>query len=198
MSNIEQLAVFNDQDERVGVASRDHIHAAGLFHETFHCWFIQDEHGERLVYIQLRSADKKDYALRYDITAAGHLLATETPADGVREIAEELGVHVSFDDLEPLGTLSNIVLTPAILDREWARCYAYRVREPLTFTLQQEEVAALMTCKLQDFAALIAGEHEEVPLCDVHTGERHTLLRPQLVPHPQSYYEAIIAALERM
>lgn len=197
MSIIEELAVFNEHDQRVGIATRDHIHAAGLWHETFHCWFIEDRNGERIVYLQLRSADKKDYALHYDITAAGHLLAAETPEDGIREVAEELGVDVSFSELQSIGTLQNIVLTPAISDREWARCYVYKVTTPLTFTLQQEEVAALMTCPLADFAALIYGELSSVSLCDVQHGTKHTASRAQLVPHPQGYYESIIAALKK-
>lgn len=195
MSVIEELAVFNEHDQRVGVATRDHIHAAGLWHETFHCWLIEEKDGERFVYLQLRSANKKDYALRYDITAAGHLLATETPEDGIREVAEELGIDVKFSELQSIGTLQNIVLTPAISDREWARCYVYKVTTPQTFTLQQEEVAALLTCRLADFAALIHGDVPTISLRDVQSGEIKTVTCAQLVPHPQSYYEAIVEAL---
>lgn len=197
MTVIEELAVFNEHDQRVGVATRDHIHAAGLWHETFHCWFIEEKDGERVVYLQLRSAEKKDYALRYDITAAGHLLATETPEDGIREVAEELGVDVVFSELQSIGTLQNIVLTPAISDREWARCYVYKMTTPQKFTLQQEEVAALLTCRLADFAALIHGDIPSISLCDVQNGEVETATRAQLVPHPQSYYESIVEALTK-
>lgn len=197
MSVIEELAVFNEHDQRIGIATRDHIHATGLWHETFHCWFIEERNGERFVYLQLRSAEKKDYALRYDITAAGHLLATETPEDGIREVAEELGVDVVFSELQCIGTLQNIVLTPAISDREWARCYVYKMTAPQKFTLQQEEVAALLTCRLADFAALIHGDASTMSLRDVQSGEVKTATRAQLVPHPQSYYEAIVKALTK-
>lgn len=192
---MEILARFNERDERTGEATRDDIHAHGYWHETFHCWFVGTKNGERIVYLQLRSADKKDYPSHYDITAAGHLLSTETVADGVREIAEELGVAVTVDDLRSIGTIQNIVHTPAIYDREWARCYVYDVDAEPSFTLQCEEVATLVTCTVSDFQALIAHKVEAIVMTDVFTHATTTLTFDALVPHPQSYFEAIAKAL---
>lgn len=193
---MEILARFNERDERIGEETRDVIHANGYWHETFHCWLVGTKNGERVVYLQLRSADKKDYPSHYDITAAGHLLATETVADGVREIAEEIGVYVTLDDLRAIGTIPNIVQTPSIHDREWARCYVYDVGddEPI-FTLQREEVATLVTCSVSHFQVLIAHTVKEIPITDVFTNNTTTLTFDALVPHPQSYFEAISKAL---
>jgi isopentenyldiphosphate isomerase len=192
---MEILARFNERDERIGEATRDDIHAHGYWHETFHCWFVGTKNGERIVYLQLRSADKKDYPSHYDITAAGHLLSTETVADGVREIAEEVGVTVTMDDLRSAGTIQNIVHTTLIDDREWARCYVYDVDAEPTFTLQREEVETLVTCTVSDFQALIAHTAAEIPITDVFTNTTATLTFDALVPHPQSYFEAIVKAL---
>lgn len=193
---MEVLAVFNERDERIGEATRDDIHAKGLWHETFHCWLTGTKNGERIVYLQLRSAMKKDYPSRYDITAAGHLLATETVADGVREIAEEIGLTLSIHDLRPIGTIPNVVKTSRIHDREWARCFVYDVGETIpTFTLQREEVETIVTCTLADFRACIAHNIDEISIEDVMTHECATLTYEALVPHPQSYFEHVAKAL---
>jgi hypothetical protein len=59
----EQLKIFDENRNPIGVASREDVHRLGYWHETFHCWFV-------------------------DITAAGHLMADESVEDGVREIKE--------------------------------------------------------------------------------------------------------------
>ncbi|MEK4700857.1 hypothetical protein MKX47_14755 [Solibacillus sp. FSL R7-0668] len=51
----------------------------------------------------MRSKLKKDYPNQFDITAAGYLLATETVLDGVRELYEELGINIAFEELKALG-----------------------------------------------------------------------------------------------
>lgn len=192
---MEILARFNERGERIGEATRDDIHANGYWHETFHCWFVGTKNGERIVYLQLRSADKKDYPSHYDITAAGHLLSTETVADGVREIAEEIGVDVTLHDLRAIGTIPNIVQTSMIDDREWARCYVYDVDVEPPFTLQREEVETLVTCTVADFQALVSHTVAAIDITDVFTNHKSTLTFAQLVPHPQSYFEAIATAL---
>ncbi|GAE07454.1 hypothetical protein [Paenibacillus sp. JCM 10914] len=99
----EVLAVFDGDHRRIGTATRDEVHRQGHWHEAFQCWFIKKEEGIERIYLQLRSTDKKDHPNLLDITAAGHLLATETVMDGIREIQEEIGVDVAYDDLIPLG-----------------------------------------------------------------------------------------------
>ena len=82
---MERLKVFDESYTYVKEDSRDEVHRKGLWHETFHCWLMDDE----FVYIQKRSAVKKDFPGLFYITAAGHILATETVMDGIREVEEE-------------------------------------------------------------------------------------------------------------
>ncbi|HET7579244.1 MAG TPA: NUDIX hydrolase, partial [Bacillales bacterium] len=69
----EMLNVLDEDMNRIGQKSRDEVHAAGDWHETFHCWFIRVENGERYILLQKRAEVKKDYPGLLDITSAGHL-----------------------------------------------------------------------------------------------------------------------------
>ena len=71
----EWLNTFNDRHVKIGVESRTNVHAQGLWHETFHCWFVKLVDIEPHLYFQQRSEVKKDFPCLFDITAAGHLLA---------------------------------------------------------------------------------------------------------------------------
>jgi len=81
----EQLKIFDEYRNQIGIATREDVHRLGYWHEAFHCWFISKEKGTDYLYLQLRSNTKKDYPNLLDITAAGHLLANETVQDGVRD-----------------------------------------------------------------------------------------------------------------
>ncbi|WP_338030783.1 hypothetical protein [Cytobacillus citreus] len=55
----EKLKIFNQRREPIGVAAREEVHRLGLWHETFHCWFVRREDGVDYVYLQIRSSKKK-------------------------------------------------------------------------------------------------------------------------------------------
>lgn len=91
----ELLKVFDSEGTLKGTASRAEVHKRGLWHETFHCWFLSKEDGRIFIHFQLRGPDKKNFANMLDITAAGHLSSDESVKDGVREIKEELGISLT-------------------------------------------------------------------------------------------------------
>ena len=117
------LTVIDIHQNKLGVKSREAVHRDGDWHETFQCWFIEHFENSYYIYLQLRSASKKEYPLMYDITAAGHLLAGETVEDGVREIKEELGVEVAINELKFLQTIPNSITLPNIIDNEISLVY---------------------------------------------------------------------------
>lgn len=121
----EILTTFDEQGNRTGTAPRDEVHRHGLWHETFHCWFVRQADNGLMIYLQLRSRHKRDYAGLLDITAAGHLLADETVEDGVREVQEELGLELAFDELKPLGIIPYQMDTAGFMDRERANVFVY-------------------------------------------------------------------------
>lgn len=155
----EILKIFDENHIQTGIATRAEIHAKGLWHETFHCWLISEINGEYYLYFQLRSADKKDYPSLFDITAAGHLLASEEPDDGIRELKEELGLSLSSEELEKLAIIPSIIEQPHMIDREFAHVYIVEQKGEITdFHLQSEEVAGIVRSKLVDFFHFVTGD----------------------------------------
>lgn len=57
--NEELLATFDEQGNRTGAAPRDEVHRRGLWHETFHCWFVRMDVSGLMIYLQLRSLQKE-------------------------------------------------------------------------------------------------------------------------------------------
>src|ERR1700737_1783560 len=94
----ELLEVFDAAGKPTGRArSRASVHLDGDWHQAFHCWIRRHE-GQEVV-LQRRSLAKDTFPGCWDASAAGHWRFGETAAEAAREIAEELGLEVSFAEL---------------------------------------------------------------------------------------------------
>lgn len=200
--NDELLTTFDENGNVTGTAPRNEVHRRGLWHETFHCWLVGQEPEGLSIYLQLRSQQKRDYAGLLDITAAGHLLAHETPEDGIRELQEELGIAVPFTELIPLGIVPYTMDTEGFLDRERAHVFLHKNTLPLEgFRLQEEEVAGIVTASFADFRRLWQGESASIRIrgfrMDGATREKIDELADlsRFVPHKADYYLRIIAGI---
>lgn len=195
----ELLKIFDEQHNQIGVDTREEIHRLGLWHETFQCWFIGNHKGKQYIYLQLRSDAKKDYPGLLDITAAGHLLESETVFDGIREVKEELGIDVLFEELHSLGVLKYSVTTGDLIDNELAHVFLYNCALAWDqFTLQVEEVSGIVRVELIPFVSLWQGELEEIDITGFRVEQDGTrtpihqmVNKTSFVPHEQSYYDKI-------
>jgi isopentenyldiphosphate isomerase len=159
----ERLAILDEQMVYIGTRTRAEVHTLGFWHETFHCWFLKEEEGKKYLLFQLRSAQKKDYPSLLDVTAAGHLLAGETPMDGLREVEEELGISIAFEHLVKVGVLKEVQMEDGMINREMCHVYLYRCDLELDdFVLQQEEVSGLVLVELEQFERFEREECETV------------------------------------
>ncbi|WP_391204029.1 NUDIX hydrolase [Psychrobacillus sp. L4] len=196
----EVLKVFDVGRNEIGKATREEVHRLGLWHETFHCWIIGRDVGTDYIYLQIRSASKKDYPGLLDITAAGHLLANETVRDGIREVKEELGISVSFEELISLGIIDYSVTSGNLIDKELANVFVYDCSLSFDdFALQVEEVSGIVRAEFKQFEALWLGELEEIQVegfevisTDNRVSIKKIVTKNNFVPHEKSYYEAII------
>src|ERR1043165_10232192 len=96
------LEVFDSHGTPTGQAKpRSAIHIDGDWHVAFHCWILR--RGGREVLLQQRSMRKDTFPGCWDAAAAGHWRFGEKPREAAREIAEELGIAVSFEKLRYRG-----------------------------------------------------------------------------------------------
>lgn len=164
----EILDVYDDQDRWIGTAAREEAHAKGYWHRTFHCWLARaGKDGEAMVLFQQRSAGKDTNPGCFDITVAGHLVAGETPKDAVREIEEEIGLAVGFEQLTYLVTIKEdsegIYHGKRLIDREISDVFGYIADWELTqFRLQEEEVAGVYEAPARELIALMEGTIAEI------------------------------------
>ncbi|WP_409253011.1 NUDIX hydrolase [Bacillus sp. SCS-153A] len=200
----EALNIFDKEGNHIGVAGRDEVHREGHWHETFHCWFIKRENDNCFLYFQLRSMDKKDYPNLLDITAAGHILSHETFEDGIREVREETGIAVQYEELTSLGMIPYEVIMKDFIDRERAYLFLYEFSGIMgDFSLQPEEVSGIYRVELDDFEQLIDRKITSVELNGFHltdSGEKELkTLRAEkaaFVPHEDSYYRAVLDSIK--
>ncbi|PLS07107.1 NUDIX hydrolase [Neobacillus cucumis] len=196
----ELIKIFDYARNELGVADREEVHKQGYWHEVFHCWFLSKDNNDNNLILQLRSERKKENPRLYDITAAGHLLANETVQDGVREVSEELGINVTFEELQPLGIIDYCSIQGSYIDNEIANVFLYQCHVPIEeFILQKEEVAGIVQVDFNYFRELWTGSKDEIRVVGYEIkqdGSKELINklvgRNQFVPHPDGYYKTII------
>ena len=159
----ELLEVFDRDGRPTGRAKpRGAVHIDGDWHLAFHCWILRAD-GKEIV-LQQRSPAKDSYPGCWDAAAAGHWRFGESPAEAAREIAEELGIEVRFDDLLYVGReRAARTYRNGLKDRELHEVYVLALDQPLMgFRPDPHEVCGLGAFVTTQLLALVAGEIEQV------------------------------------
>ncbi|MFS0836593.1 NUDIX hydrolase [Paenibacillus sp. 1P03SA] len=217
----EMFDIYDEDANRIGTASREEVHTAGYWHQTFHCWLVRPEGEGRMVLFQLRSSSKDTFPDKFDITAAGHLTAGETIQGASRELQEELGLRVPFDRLSLLFTVRTdergTVRGKTFIDREISHVFGYASDWPLeAYTLQEEEVSGLYEAELHRLAALFEGTVDSLEVRGVLAQPANgggdgglsqagsdavsvrTVTKEDFVPHPDDYYLRVFELLAKI
>jgi|DewCreStandDraft_5_1066085.scaffolds.fasta_scaffold01194_12 isopentenyldiphosphate isomerase len=184
------------------------VHRDGDWHRCLHCWlaYAEPARGPVLLF-QRRAAGKDTWPGKLDTTVAGHLRAGETLAEAMREVSEEIGLALSLDHVQYLGVRINVDdPVPGLHDREFQYVYFYRLSEPLPrFTLQAEEVEAVLAVATRDLRQLYAGVRPKlfarvvaaVPGArDGGPGAIRTLALDDFVPSLDRYFFRAALAIE--
>jgi isopentenyldiphosphate isomerase len=153
----ELIDIVDENLAPLGTALKSEAHSTGLWHFSIHCWIVSGD-GPGYVLFQKRAHSKDLFPDMLDITAAGHYRAGEKPEDGTREILEELGLDVAFDDLIPLGLKVDLGKTEKILNREFCRTFLLRRdAEPAAFSPDPDEVEGLVQVSIGEGLDLMSG-----------------------------------------
>ncbi|ACV59881.1 NUDIX hydrolase [Alicyclobacillus acidocaldarius subsp. acidocaldarius DSM 446] len=166
MQREEWLDIFTSEMIPCGTAPRSIVHERGLWHQTFHAWIATGRSPAGRLVVQLRGARKDTNPLRLDVSAAGHLEAGESPEEGVREIEEELGLHVPAGRLHKLGVVAHEVRLGPVWDREFHHLYVAIVPDLSLGVLRPavDEIAGIYELSVRDFFDLAFGRRQEAVL----------------------------------
>ncbi|MGL4820535.1 MAG: NUDIX hydrolase [Bacilli bacterium] len=189
----EYVTIFNESYEEIGSATRSEAHQRGLWHEVVHFWVIDDSS----MYLQLRSANKKDWPQCFDCTAAGHLLHGEdVKKDGIRELEEELGLNGSHYKIQYCGRIKEETMAGNLIDKEYVHLHlAQLVTLQPQWALQKEEVETIVRLPLAKFLDFWSGNARTVQAECVLTGQKHSVSWENFVPYEADYIRTLTTLL---
>ena len=201
MSGLEPLDLYDACGRRLNQTKpRAAVHRDGDWHKTFHCWIIfTDAGGQEMIVFQRRGPQVELWPNKLDITAAGHYRASEGLEGGLRELAEELGVTVTAEQLRYVGIRVNVnEFQAGIKDHELQEVHFLTLAQELRcYTPQREEVAALFAFPLPNLLQLFAAEIpamrvrgvEIQPTCAGWRECEMTVSRRDFIPTLDQYYQ---------
>lgn len=194
----EMLDIYDENMNYLGVKERAAVHRDGDWHRVFHCWVIyRDSAGQDFMILQMRGPDKDIFPNRLDVTVGGHYAAGETMADGVREIEEELGIKVAFDDLIPVGVRVTVAQYNGLIDLQFADNFLLVNDTPIQdYAYQQEEISGLVALNIDEALALCTGERETIHAQAVGLGTSPIeISMKHFIPVvDQPFYKALVVA----
>ena len=118
----EKFDVLNELGEFTGeVATRDECHEKGLWHRGVYAFIVDKDFN---VLLQKRSANKKLWPNRWDVTVGGHVNAGEFGRQTlIRECREELGIEISDDDIKYIITTTSRYNKNGYINNHYDECY---------------------------------------------------------------------------
>lgn len=167
---LELLQVLDEDGHPTGIL-RDRVlcHQMGSPHATVHIWVARPgKEGRIEVLLQKRSRNKDSNPGALDTSTAGHIDGFDRPAESaVRELSEELGIHVSEKDLIFLGSHreADESIFHGKIFRDRQLIYVYLYQGPVDtdrLVLQKEEVERVFWYPLDQAKAALEARDRRV------------------------------------
>lgn len=186
----EYLCVCDEAGDPLYTAPRNKIHTQGLRHRVIHLWLVDEVY----LYFQQRSADKEAFPLGYDITCAGHIDPKESAQDAcIRECKEELGITLTEQQLQSIGTYYEEMMISNGIDRELADVFLCRF--PLTSCRLNDEVLTVGKIKLDDIVKLLQHKQSDCNFYDLLKPQIRRLSASDIFLHEPAYYQWLLKAI---
>ena len=206
MNAIEYLDIYDENMNPIGYTSRKEVHKKGYWHLTFQCWIISICGDNKYILFQKRHWNKKTFPNYFDVSAAGHLCYGEKVEDGIRELEEELGLKVNFNDLIPIGIIKQQHAEDTFIDNEFCNVFLYVCNKPLKeYLLQEDEVSALISLNIHSFNSLIIGKKSRILGKGIKFNENNEIIDVtecielnNIVPHGTEYYLKVISVASKL
>jgi isopentenyldiphosphate isomerase len=177
----EYIDILNDNGKVSGkTCLKSEAHKKGLFHQSVHIWIVDFK---KNVLIQKRAASKDVFPNLWDVSVAGHISAGEQPEiSAIREIEEEIGLSVSKDELQYIGTSKKKIIHKIdLIDNELHHIYICRINFNFdTLRIKREEVLEIKTIELSNLIKEVLNEKN----C--------------FVPHGKDYYTFVFNKLKML
>ena len=178
----ELVDILDGQGKPTGQSClKSEAHQKGLLHPTVHVWLYTKD---GRVLIQQRGKDKDTHPLLWDVSVAGHVSSGEKITTAAqREVLEEVGLPVSEEDLEPIGTFKAVhKIAEDFIDAELHHIFLCVLNVPLSALIKQDsEVDALDLIPLFRFAEETWGLANAA----------------KYVPHGPTYYKIIVKEIKK-
>ena len=182
---------------------RAEAHAAGIWHGAFHCLIVYRRDGREYGLFQRRDRTKLIAPGKYDVSVGGHYAAGEAAENaGPRELAEELGLHVDFSALVPVGRRVFVYChSPGIVEQEFQDVFLLpTASRPGGLVLEPGEVESVAELTITEGIALFTGDLASVEV-DIFlpdgTAKRSLLSASDFVPCLDRYYLKLLQLAKR-
>lgn len=160
----EYIDIYDEKERYLGYSEKKRAHELGLFHKVIGCLILSQDR----IYFQLKNpkhngVHEKEYL---EITAGGHLMSGETLKGGVREIEEETGLNVLFEDLTFLEKrICDKRIKEDYIIREFQYFYYLDIHHfsLLNFkNYDKEEIVSFVELKINDVIHLLNGKKKRI------------------------------------
>jgi len=164
---VEIIDIYDANQLKIGSIDRNKAHEDGLWHKAFHCWIISEINNVNCLIFQLRSKNSSFPDL-LDISAAGHFMKGETKKNVLREVNEELGIKLSFKNLNYLGQRIEVIDFGEIKNREFQDIFLIEIPDFVKLiSPNNEEVNGIFWIPIEECIQLFSLEIKSVQICGV-------------------------------
>jgi isopentenyl-diphosphate delta-isomerase len=182
---------------------RDEAHRNGIWHGAFHCLIFTQRGGRVYGLFQKRALSKKIAPGKFDVSVGGHYAAGEDAATaGPREVREELGIDINFDDLLPVGRRVFVYCSANDIKEYEIQDVFLLPREvrPEQLLLQHEELDGAMELDVEQGIDLFSGRTSRIQVTLTKTNGKMVPVLigvDDFVPNLDNYYLKLLLLVQR-
>jgi len=161
---MEYLDIYNDNHEFLGTCEKKLAHKLGLWHEVFTCQFINDKNKTAIFQIKNHKRNNIHDKDMIEITVGGHYKSGEKLEDGIRELNEETGLKVDFEELKYLGVRQvATTVNPNYIVREYQHIFlCFTDKDISEFRCEDNEVTQFIEFSIDELIELLLGKTEQI------------------------------------